>query len=60
MNVHTTEKDLNDLASAIDGARKNSKDVKVPRQALANLLCDAGVVFTILEKEHKLKHKGDA
>lgn len=60
MQVHTTSEDLDKLAEALDGARKNGTTVKVPRQALANLVCDARAIFTEAEKIGQLKQKGDA
>lgn len=60
IQVFTTDEDLNALAGAIDAARKNSVMVSVPRQALANLVCDAGTIFTELEKSNLLKRKEPA
>lgn len=60
MQVHTKTEDLDALADALDSARKNSKTVVVPRQALANLVCDAREIFTHAEKFATLKEKGDA
>lgn len=60
MKVHTTTDDLDSLAGAIDTARKNSIMVSVPRQALANLVCDAREIFTFAEKHDKLVQKDAA
>ncbi len=40
MKIYTTDKDFDTLHLAADKARKNAKDIKVPRQALINLLMD--------------------
>ena len=40
MELHTTDESFDTLHQAVDKARKNAKDVKVPRQALIGLLMD--------------------
>ncbi len=40
MKLYTTDEDFDTLHLAVDKARKNAKDIKVPRQALINLLMD--------------------
>lgn len=54
IKVYSTSDDLDALAEALDSSRKNSEFVKVPRQALANLVCDTREVFTYAEKHEKL------
>lgn len=60
IKLYTTEGDLEKIAEAIDSARKNSVSVTVPRQALANMLCDFGEVYKYFEKHEVVKPKGDA
>ena len=40
MKLYTSDEDFDTLHLAADKARKNAKDIKVPRQALINLLMD--------------------
>ena len=40
MKLYTTDEDFDTLHLAADKARKNAKDIKVPRQALISLLMD--------------------
>tara|TARA_B100000424_G_scaffold220584_1_gene179404 strand:+ start:1846 stop:2022 length:177 start_codon:yes stop_codon:yes gene_type:complete len=40
VKLYTTDEDFDTLHLAVDKARKNAKDIKVPRQALINLLMD--------------------
>ncbi len=40
MKLYTNDEDFDLLHQAADKARKNAKEVKVPRQALINLLMD--------------------
>lgn len=60
LKVYTSTSDLDALASALDKARKNATMVSVPRQALANLVCDTREVFTFADKNGGLMNKGDA
>ena len=40
VKLYTNDEDFDLLHLAVDKARKNAKEVKVPRQALINLLMD--------------------
>jgi hypothetical protein len=61
ITLHTTDSDLDALVEALDASRKTSDFVKVPRQAFANLVCDAGVIWEYVQKvNEKIKSKGDA
>ena len=40
MKLYTNDEEFDLLHQAVDKARKNAKEVKVPRQALINLLMD--------------------
>jgi len=40
MKLYTNDEEFELLHQAVDKARKNAKEVKVPRQALINLLMD--------------------
>tara|TARA_R100001443_G_scaffold93534_1_gene100098 strand:+ start:111 stop:287 length:177 start_codon:yes stop_codon:yes gene_type:complete len=40
MKLYTNDEEFELLHQAVDKARKNTKEVKVPRQALINLLMD--------------------
>jgi hypothetical protein len=40
VKLYTSDEDFDTLHLAADKARKNAKDIKVPRQALINLLMD--------------------
>lgn len=57
LKVHTTSDDLDSLALAIDKSRKNATMVSVPRQSLANLVCDAREIFTFADKNGGVKRK---
>ena len=40
MKLYTNDEEFDLLHQAVDKTRKNAKEVKVPRQALINLLMD--------------------
>ena len=40
MKLYTNDEDFDLLHQAADKARKNAKEIKVPRQALINILMD--------------------
>ena len=40
MKLYTNDEEFDLLHQAVDKARKNAKEVEVPRQALINLLMD--------------------
>jgi hypothetical protein len=50
MKLYTTDKDFDMLHQAVDKFRKNAKEVKVPRQALLNLLMDHANMYGSLKQ----------
>lgn len=50
MKLYTTDEDFDTLHLAADKARKNAKEVKVPRQALINLLMDHGHLVKLVKE----------
>jgi hypothetical protein len=40
MKLYTSDKDFDLLHQAVDKARKNAREIKVPRQSLMNMLMD--------------------
>jgi len=51
MKIYTTDKDFDLLHQAVDKARKNTREVKVPRQSILNVLMDHANFITAL-KQH--------
>ena len=51
MKIYTTDKDFNLLHQAVDKARKNTREVKVHRQSILNVLMDHANFITAL-KQH--------
>lgn len=51
MKLYTSDENFDILHKAVDKARKNAKDIKVPRQSLLNVLMDHSHFITAL-KQH--------
>lgn len=51
MKLYTSDKDFDLLHQAVDKARKNAREVKVPRQSILNVLMDHANFITTL-KQH--------
>ena len=55
MKLYTSDKDFDLLHQAVDKARKNAREVKVPRQSILNVLMDhANFIATL--KQHGERH----
>ena len=50
MKLYTDDEQFDTLHTAVDKARKNVKEVKVPRQALLNLLMDHANMYGRLKQ----------
>tara|TARA_R100000353_G_scaffold135488_1_gene96125 strand:+ start:212 stop:382 length:171 start_codon:yes stop_codon:yes gene_type:complete len=50
MKLYTDDEQFDTLHAAVDKARKNAKEVKVPRQALLNLLMDHANMYGRLKQ----------
>ena len=51
MKLYTSDEDFDLLHLAVDKARKNSKEIKVPRQSLMNMLMDHANFISVV-KQH--------
>ena len=51
MKLYTSDEDFDLLHLAVDKARKNAREIKVPRQSLMNMLMDHAHFITAL-KQH--------
>ena len=49
MKLYTTDTDFDILHSVADKARKNAKEIKVPRQSLLNVLMDHSNFISTIE-----------
>ena len=51
MKLYTSDEDFDLLHLAVDKARKNAKEIKVPRQSLMNMLMDHANFISVV-KQH--------
>ncbi len=51
MKLYTSDEDFDLLHLAVDKARKNAKEIKVPRQSLMNMLMDHANFISVI-KQH--------
>ena len=51
MKLYTSDEDFYLLHLAVDKARKNAKEIKVPRQSLMNMLMDNANFISVV-KQH--------
>ena len=51
MKLYTSDEDFDLLHLAVDKARKNAKEIKVPRQSLMNMLMDHANIISVV-KQH--------
>lgn len=63
MKLYTSDKDFDLLHQAVDKARKNAREVKVPRQSILNVLMDhANFIATLKQHGENIEYpngKGD-
>jgi len=57
MKLYTDDEQFDTLHAAVDKARKNAKEVKVPRQALLNLLMDHANMYGRLKQTGEMDER---